>query len=66
MKNKHFPTNEEICEAAGISLDCESPLELSTEDGCRATGRFARYVLVGLKEDWPHANYSPEDLKDFI
>ncbi len=37
---------------AGWSMDCESPLEISHEDGSRATGQAAQMVIQHIKENF--------------
>jgi hypothetical protein len=46
-------TSEEIKNTLspyGIILECESPLEISTEEGDRASGRFAEIVITKLAD----------------
>ena len=43
-------TLDEILEQEGWSMDCESPLELSHEDGSFASGQAAQIVIDSLKK----------------
>jgi len=40
----------ERLESDGWEIDCESPFELSSPDGSRATGRAADYVVSLLRD----------------
>ena len=42
--------DRKLLEEDGWQIDCESPFELSREDGSRATGLAAEYVLRFLKD----------------
>jgi hypothetical protein len=44
-------TDKEILEKAGWKIDCESPFEISHDEGSIATGMAARIVTDVLREE---------------
>jgi hypothetical protein len=48
-------TNEEILESSGWQIDCESPFEISHEDGSFATLNAANIVLQSFKDSVQHS-----------
>lgn len=59
---RQFLKEEEILEKYGWSIDCESPYELSHEDGSFASGAAAHYVKNAILEEFINDQY--EDLEE--
>jgi hypothetical protein len=59
-------TNEEILESNGWQIDCESPFEISHEDGSFATLNAANIVLQSFKEYITHSNAPIEIAKHYF
>lgn len=53
---------EKILDELGWSVDCESPLELSHEDGSSATGQAADYLVGSLMEEYEWENKVQEEV----
>jgi hypothetical protein len=55
--------DEKLLEDNGWEVECESPFEISTKDGCFARGQAANIILNDMKYETIQG-FSKQDMKD--
>lgn len=62
--------DREIIAAAGWILECESPFEITHDDGSFASGQAADYVLAALREEYTEdedePKHAPAELTELV